>query len=294
VVAMGAAIHAASLLDQGGEAFLLDVTPLSLQIGVAGGLTEPVIERNTPVPIEQTRTFTTFNDYQESVSIRVYQGESRESSENEMLGHFEFGGFRKGRRGEVEIDVTFEINTDGIVNVTARDRATGEAASTRITLSSGLSESEISSIMDRGVADRVATAKVPDPGESLDELIPVPQPTTTQRPAPAREKPQTRPAAPTSQAQAPRPVPAPPARPAPAPAPQPARAAKPAPQPLAEDDVEIITAVELGDAGIASPGEGKELTDELDLDDIEGLERDGQSEPLFDEPGTDLADDEVS
>ncbi|HVN38155.1 MAG TPA: Hsp70 family protein [Myxococcota bacterium] len=292
VVAMGAAIHAASLLDQGGEAFLLDVTPLSLQIGVAGGLTEPVIERNTPVPIEQTRTFTTFNDYQESVSIRVYQGESRESSENEMLGHFEFGGFRKGRRGEVEIDVTFEINTDGIVNVTARDRATGEAASTRITLSSGLSESEISSIMDRGVADRVATAKVPDPGESQDELIPVPQPTTTQRPAPAREKPQTRPAAPTSQAQAPRPAPAPPARPAPAP--QPARAAKPVPEPLAEDNVEIITAVELGDAGIASPGEGKELTDELDLDDIEGLERDGQSEPLFDEPGTDLADDEVS
>ena len=94
VVAMGAAIHAASLLDQGGEAFLLDVTPLSLQIGVAGGLTEPVIERNTPVPIEQTRTFTTFNDFQESVSIRVYQGESREASENELLGQFEFSGFR--------------------------------------------------------------------------------------------------------------------------------------------------------------------------------------------------------
>jgi molecular chaperone DnaK len=162
VVAMGAAIHAASLLDQGGDAFLLDVTPLSLQIGVAGGLTEPVIERNTPVPIEQTRTFTTFNDFQQSVSIRVYQGESREATENELLGHFEFSGFRAGRRGEVEIDVTFEINTDGIVNVTARDRATGEAASTRITLSSGLSESEIADIMDRGVADRVETAKLPD------------------------------------------------------------------------------------------------------------------------------------
>ncbi|HXK25154.1 MAG TPA: Hsp70 family protein [Myxococcota bacterium] len=303
VVAMGAAIHAASLLDQGGEAFLLDVTPLSLQIGVAGGLTEPVIERNTPVPIEQTRTFTTFNDYQESVSIRVYQGESRESSENEMLGHFEFGGFRKGRRGEVEIDVTFEINTDGIVNVTARDRATGEAASTRITLSSGLSESEISSIMDRGVADRVATAKLPDPGESQDELIPVTQPTTTQRSAPAREKPQARPA--TAPPQAPRPAAAPaaprppaaPPRPAaapPAPTPPPARAAKPVPEPIAEDDLQIITAVELGDAGIAAPGEGKELSDELDLADIEGLESDGQAEPLFDEPGTDLADDEVS
>jgi hypothetical protein len=150
--------------------------------------------------------------------------------------------------------------------------------------------------MDRGVADRVATAKLPDAGESQDELIPVAQPTTPQRQAPAREKSQARPAAPP---QAPRsaPVPAPSrpaAAPAPAPTSPPARVAKPAPEPIAEDDLEIITAVELGDAGIASTDEGKELTDELDLDDIEGLERDGQSEPLFDEPGTDLADDEVS
>ena len=80
VVAMGAAIHAASLVEQGSDdAYLLDVTPLSLRIGVAGGLAEPVIERNTPVPIEQTRTFTTAQDDQESVKIRVYQGESREA-----------------------------------------------------------------------------------------------------------------------------------------------------------------------------------------------------------------------
>jgi molecular chaperone DnaK len=76
VVAMGAAIHAATLVDSKREAFLLDVTPLSLRIGVAGGLAETVIERNTPVPIEQTRAFTTFQDDQESVKIRVYQGES--------------------------------------------------------------------------------------------------------------------------------------------------------------------------------------------------------------------------
>jgi molecular chaperone DnaK len=164
VVALGAALHAASLVNQGGEAYLLDVTPLSLQIGVAGGLSETVIDRNTPVPIEQTRTFTTFQDHQESVTIRVYQGESRESAENELLGQFEFSGFNKGRRGEVEIDVTFEINTDGIVNVTARDRGTGEEASTRITLSSGLSEPELQDILERGVADRVTTA-VPDDQE---------------------------------------------------------------------------------------------------------------------------------
>jgi len=159
VVAMGAAIHAESLISEDTESFLLDVTPLSLQIGVAGGLTEPVIERNTPVPIEQTRTFTTFKDHQESVAIRVYQGESRETSENELLGQFEFTGFQTGRRDEVEIDVTFAIDTDGIVSVTAKDRRTEREASTRITLSSGLSDSEMSDILERGVADRVETSR---------------------------------------------------------------------------------------------------------------------------------------
>ncbi|HEX5064978.1 MAG TPA: Hsp70 family protein [Myxococcota bacterium] len=308
VVAMGAAIHAASLLDQGSEAFLLDVTPLSLQIGVAGGLTEPVIERNTPVPIEQTRTFTTFNDFQESVSIRVYQGESRESSENEMLGHFEFGGFQKGRRGEVEIDVTFEINTDGIVNVTARDRATGEAASTRITLSSGLSESEISDIMDRGVADRVATATLESVGaaEPQDELIPVAQPTVPARKMPAQEKaaaprpapaPAPKPAAPARPAPAPAPAPKPVAapKPAPAPAPKPVAAPAPVPAPIAEDDELVITAVELGEAPLIG-SDGGELTDELELADLEGIEIEGQSDEdsLFDTAGTDLADDDES
>ena len=157
VVAMGAALHASMLVSDQNEAFLLDVTPLTLRIGVAGGLAEPVIERNTPVPIEQTRTFNTFKDYQESVEIRVYQGESRESEQNELLGQFEFSGFQKGRRDEVEIDVTFEINTDGIVNVTAKDRATGEQASTRLTLSSGLSENEMQEIMDSGRTDRVVS-----------------------------------------------------------------------------------------------------------------------------------------
>jgi molecular chaperone DnaK len=170
VVAMGAAIHAASLTESGADAYLLDVTPLSLQIGVAGGVTEPVIERNTPVPIEQTRTFTTFKDHQESVAIRVYQGEAREAEENELLGQFDFSGFDSGLRGEVEIDVTFEINTDGLVNVLARDKATGQEASTSITLSSGLSDSGLEDIMDRGVADRVATARTEPHAEA--ELIP--------------------------------------------------------------------------------------------------------------------------
>jgi hypothetical protein len=147
VVAMGAAIHAASLVGEESDSCLLDVTPLSLRIGVAGGLAETVIDRNTPVPIEQTAVFTTFKDFQQSVKIRVYQGESRVQEENELLGEFEFSGFKHARRGEVRIEVTFEIDTDGIVNVTARDPDTGQVASTQIHLSSGLSEEEIAAIV---------------------------------------------------------------------------------------------------------------------------------------------------
>ncbi|MCZ7618641.1 MAG: Hsp70 family protein [Myxococcota bacterium] len=149
VVAMGAAIHAASLVGDEKDSCLLDVTPLSLRIGVAGGLAETVIDRNTPVPIEQTASFTTFRDFQQSVKIRVYQGESRVQEENELLGEFEFSGFKHARRGEVRIDVTFEIDTDGIVNVTARDPDSGQVASTRIHLSSGLSEAEIQAIVEK-------------------------------------------------------------------------------------------------------------------------------------------------
>jgi molecular chaperone DnaK (HSP70) len=180
VVAMGAAIHASSLASPDQGAYLLDVTPLSLRIGVAGGLAETVIERNTPVPIEQTRTFTTFQDYQERVKIRVFQGESRQAEENERLGQFEFAGFRKARRGEVEIDVTFAIDSDGLVRVTACDRATGQQASTEITLSSGLSESEIEGILDKGATDRVQTATADDVaaqarGEAPAATPPAPQ-----------------------------------------------------------------------------------------------------------------------
>ncbi len=174
VVAMGAAIHAALLLNPSSDdAYLLDVTPLSLRIGVAGGLAESIIERNTPVPIEQTRRFTTFKDHQESVDIRVYQGESRNVEENELLGQFMFSGFEKARRGEVSIDITFEINADGIVDVKATDLSTGKQASTRITLSAGLSEGDIESIIETGRTDRVASASTQlIPGEQQTKSAP--------------------------------------------------------------------------------------------------------------------------
>jgi molecular chaperone DnaK len=175
VVAMGAAIHAASLVNEDRAAYLLDVTPLSLRVGVAGGLAEAVIERNTPIPIEQMRTFTTFQDFQESVKIRIYQGESRQSEENELLGQFEFSGFKRARRGEVAIDISFEINADGIVNVVAQDRETGKRASTTITLSSGLSDNDLESIMEQGRMERVEEIVTDESGDALAPPPPDPR-----------------------------------------------------------------------------------------------------------------------
>jgi molecular chaperone DnaK len=143
VVAMGAALQAGALLDAATKTFLVDVTPLSLRIGTVGGYTERIIDKNTPIPIDKSKTFTTSRDGQEKVKIRVYQGESNRADECELLGEFEFSGFRIGYRGEVKIDVTFEINTDGIVNVSATDQETGQRTSTTISLSSGLSEADI-------------------------------------------------------------------------------------------------------------------------------------------------------
>ncbi len=205
VVAMGAAIHAASFVAVQApaptkasatagatqsaasasapapppSAFLLDVTPLSLRIGVAGGFAETIIDRNTPVPIEQSRKFGTFQDNQESVKIRVYQGESRTATENEPLGEFEFSGFKRARRGEVEIEVKFEIDSDGIVNVSASEPETGKVASMQIRLSSGLSDDEISNIIAEDRTSRVKTTQAtPRPGETRTSA-----PSASSRPA---------------------------------------------------------------------------------------------------------------
>ncbi|MBK05874.1 MAG: molecular chaperone DnaK [Deltaproteobacteria bacterium] len=155
VVALGAAIHAAGLKQSSSHtssthavpAHLLDVTPLSLQIATVGGYTERIIERNTPVPIERSKIFTTVRDGQERVHIRVYQGESNREEENVLLGEFIFSGFRLGYRGEVQIEVTFAIDANGLVHVTARDMETNKRQQITITLSSSLSEDEIQRIM---------------------------------------------------------------------------------------------------------------------------------------------------
>ncbi len=156
VVAMGAAIQAHALLDAQQSTFLLDVTPLTLRLATVGGYTEKIIDKNTPIPIDRTRCFTTATDFQEKVRISVLQGESNRADENVLLGEFEFSGFRIAERGEVTIEVTFEIDTDGIVNVSARDVETGAQASMNVNLSSGLTEQDIAAAYNRNAQMEVA------------------------------------------------------------------------------------------------------------------------------------------
>ncbi len=150
VVGLGASIQAAALVDDSPEMdmVLLDVTPHTLGIMVSGGYFEEVIAQNSTVPTSETKPFTTVRDDQTAVKILVLQGESRRAEENELLGEFALTGLRKAPAGEVEIEVTFEINADGIVSVFAKDLDTGKEQSITVTASSGLTEDEISAMMD--------------------------------------------------------------------------------------------------------------------------------------------------
>ena len=143
VVAVGAAIHAHQLVNRKRDAVLIDVTPLTLRVGTVGGYTDVVIQKNTPIPVEQSKTFVTASDLQEKVRIRIYQGESRESEHDTLLGEFEFSGFRIAQRGEVEVVVTFDIDANGIVKVSAVERESGAQARTTVTFSQNLSEQEL-------------------------------------------------------------------------------------------------------------------------------------------------------
>ncbi len=125
-------------------------------MGTVGGYTEKIIDKNTPIPIERSKTFTTNRDGQESVKIRVYQGESNKARRVRAAGRVRVLGFRIAYRGEVQIEVTFEIDTNGIVNVTAADVETGQKTSCAINLSSGLTEAMIKTAQTKNAATRVA------------------------------------------------------------------------------------------------------------------------------------------
>jgi molecular chaperone DnaK len=145
VVAMGAAIQGAALIDAAAapDMLLLDVTPHSLGIMVAGGYFHRLIDRNTTVPTSKSHVFTTVRDDQTSVKIVVFQGEADRAEENELLGEFVLSGLRKAPKGDVEVEVTFEISADGIVGVSARDTETGTEQHITVTATSGLTEAEI-------------------------------------------------------------------------------------------------------------------------------------------------------
>ena len=143
VVAAGAAIQGGVLAGEVDEIVLLDVTPLTLSIETLGGVATPLIERNTTIPTEKTKTFTTAEDNQPAVEIHVVQGERKMAADNKSLGKFQLTGLPPAPRGIPQIDVSFNIDADGILHVTAKDKATSKSSSITIQDSSRLDESEI-------------------------------------------------------------------------------------------------------------------------------------------------------
>ena len=143
VVAIGAAIQGAVLAGEVKDVLLLDVTPLSLGIETLGGVCTKLIERNSTIPVRRSQIFSTAADNQTSVTINVLQGEREMASDNRLLGRFDLTGIPPAPRGVPQIEVSFDIDANGIVHVTAKDLATGRDQSIRIESSSGLSEEEI-------------------------------------------------------------------------------------------------------------------------------------------------------
>jgi molecular chaperone DnaK len=147
VVALGAAIQGSALVDEKKQMILLDVTPHALGIMTFGSNFEELVPQNTTVPTSRAKTFTTSRDNQTAVKIIVMQGESELAEQNDLLGEFILTGLRRAPKGQVEIEVTFAINADGIVSVSARDVETGQEQSIQVTASSGLTQEEIVKMM---------------------------------------------------------------------------------------------------------------------------------------------------
>ena len=171
---MGAAIQAGVLQGDVKDVLLLDVTPLSLGIETLGGVSTKLIEKNTTIPTKKSQVFSTAEDNQPAVSIRVLQGEREMAKDNKMLGNFELVGIPPASRGTPQIEVTFDIDANGIVNVSAKDKGTGKEQKIQIQASGGLSEEEIQKMVKDAEANKEADKKARenvDARNQADSLI---------------------------------------------------------------------------------------------------------------------------
>jgi molecular chaperone DnaK len=158
-VAMGAALQGAVLSGDVKDVLLLDVTPLTLGIETMGGVATPLIEKNTTIPTKKSQIFSTAEDNQTAVTIHVVQGERKQASANKSLGRFDLADIPPSSRGMPQIEVTFDLDANGILHVAAQDKATGKEQSIRITASSGLNDAEIEKMMADAEANAEADAK---------------------------------------------------------------------------------------------------------------------------------------
>ena len=162
VVAMGAAIQAGVLQGDVKDVLLLDVTPLSLGIETLGGVSTKLIDKNTTIPTKKSQVFSTAEDNQPAVSIRVLQGEREMATDNKLLGNFELVGIAPAARGVPQVEVTFDIDANGIVNVSAKDKGTGKEQKIQIQASGGLSEEEINKMVKEAEANKETDKKKRD------------------------------------------------------------------------------------------------------------------------------------